>query len=524
MSTCGAAVGGCRDARVGREALCGSLTIQSAPCAFASHPYPQRFQRYDASADLWSVGTILFEMVCGRPPFTGQNPVHLLQNIEKAPVRIPERAATRLSPMCQDLILRLLRRRPQDRLSWAEFFGHPFLSSGSQSGDDASSGTFMEGASGEALTDSVLQAEIRDVARQLDCTKLSREATHVRPSQQDIRDHRERLSRRVDEGARQRQPGDSLGASEGGLLGGGYVIVDGLPVDRGPEAPESGQAAESVAAQDHGVGRMRRVMLDGLPGHLSEPSTLLQLPIAVEEGLEHAHPAARLHNHQCSAGAVWECARDVAAQGQWFDALVGGLFIVVRLLHYHTLHQCQPGCAADELSYAAHRGWPATLRMPSPLPHCSPSCSSACRSWRRVTCLRRTSSGALPASRQVPLRRGTKHAHRHMCTLCDDAEHVPLTVSIGVLVGNRSASCASLPCLRGNTFDFHHLRPCVQDSEVCKEAALVEPVLRGGMQAVVQSVDAVRLRVQAEGIPEPETLPDAAQARMGEAGAASHIT
>jgi len=192
--------------------------------------------------------------------------------------------------------------------------------------------------------------------------------------------------------------------------------VDGLPVDRGPEAPESGQAAESVAAQDHGVGRMRRVMLDGLPGHLSEPSTLLQLPIAVEEGLEHAHPAARLHNHQCSAGAVWECARDVAAQGQWFDALSLMLLCLSILEEGHVFAQ---------------------------------------------------------------------------------------------------------NILRGVAG--------VQDSEVCKEAALVEPVLRGGMQAVVQSVDAVRLRVQAEGIPEPETLPDAAQAlyttaiQAGRAGAVAEL-
>ena len=44
--------------------------------------------RYDAKADLWSVGTILFEMLCGRAPFTGANQIELLKNIETKEYRI----------------------------------------------------------------------------------------------------------------------------------------------------------------------------------------------------------------------------------------------------------------------------------------------------------------------------------------------------------------------------------------------------------------------------------------------------
>lgn len=48
-----------------------------------------RTDRYDARADLWSVGTILYELLTNRPPFTGQNPMQLLRNIEKKEVRFP---------------------------------------------------------------------------------------------------------------------------------------------------------------------------------------------------------------------------------------------------------------------------------------------------------------------------------------------------------------------------------------------------------------------------------------------------
>lgn len=30
-----------------------------------------QFHKYDAKADLWSVGTILFELLVGRPPYNG---------------------------------------------------------------------------------------------------------------------------------------------------------------------------------------------------------------------------------------------------------------------------------------------------------------------------------------------------------------------------------------------------------------------------------------------------------------------
>ena len=47
------------------------------------------YQKYDAKADLWSVGTILYELLVGRPPFTGMNPMQLLRNIERSDAKIP---------------------------------------------------------------------------------------------------------------------------------------------------------------------------------------------------------------------------------------------------------------------------------------------------------------------------------------------------------------------------------------------------------------------------------------------------
>ena len=53
-----------------------AATICGSPLYMA--PEILRHEKYDAKADLWSVGAILFECFCGRPPYTGPNPMQLL--------------------------------------------------------------------------------------------------------------------------------------------------------------------------------------------------------------------------------------------------------------------------------------------------------------------------------------------------------------------------------------------------------------------------------------------------------------
>ncbi|WIA08763.1 hypothetical protein OEZ85_008186 [Tetradesmus obliquus] len=102
------------------ETLCGSPLYMA--------PEILQFHKYDAKADLWSIGTILYELLVGKPPFTGANHMQLLRNIERGEARLPEAVGARLSPACRGLLGRLLQRNPVERLSFEEFFTHPFLS------------------------------------------------------------------------------------------------------------------------------------------------------------------------------------------------------------------------------------------------------------------------------------------------------------------------------------------------------------------------------------------------------------
>lgn len=93
-----------------------------------------RYEKYDAKADLWSVGAVLFEMSVGRPPFRANNHVELLRRIEKSNDKIvfpdekerdsksSDETSIPVSPDIKALIRALLKRKPSDRMGFDDFF------------------------------------------------------------------------------------------------------------------------------------------------------------------------------------------------------------------------------------------------------------------------------------------------------------------------------------------------------------------------------------------------------------------
>ena len=97
-----------------------------------------RYEKYDAKADLWSVGAVLFEMSVGKPPFRAQNHVELLRKIERGEDKIKfpdekkledgsDKTPTKVSPDVKALIRRLLKRKPVERMSFEDFFAESLL-------------------------------------------------------------------------------------------------------------------------------------------------------------------------------------------------------------------------------------------------------------------------------------------------------------------------------------------------------------------------------------------------------------
>ena len=82
--------------------------------------------QYDSKADLWSLGTIVFQCLTGKAPFQAQTPQALKHFYEKnanlAP-RIPNGTSKEL----RDLLMGLLKRNASDRVDFDTFFNHPFI-------------------------------------------------------------------------------------------------------------------------------------------------------------------------------------------------------------------------------------------------------------------------------------------------------------------------------------------------------------------------------------------------------------
>lgn len=96
------------------ETLCGSPLYMA--------PEILRYEKYDAKADLWSVGAVLFELMTGKPPFRAANHVELLRRIEKTMDKITFADDLIISEDMRSCIRSLLKKMPTERVSWDEFF------------------------------------------------------------------------------------------------------------------------------------------------------------------------------------------------------------------------------------------------------------------------------------------------------------------------------------------------------------------------------------------------------------------
>ena len=77
---------------------------------------------YTSKADLWSIGVIIYHLLFKDLPFKGRNEVMILQNILHN--NIPRNPTDQL---LNDLIHRLLVVDPRNRITWMDYFAHPFF-------------------------------------------------------------------------------------------------------------------------------------------------------------------------------------------------------------------------------------------------------------------------------------------------------------------------------------------------------------------------------------------------------------
>lgn len=99
-----------------RTTMCGTLDYLP--------PEMVEGREHTREVDLWALGVLTYEFIVGNPPFedmSGYNATY--KKISRVEYRIPER----VSPEAADLIRRLLKHDPKDRLALEQVAVHPWI-------------------------------------------------------------------------------------------------------------------------------------------------------------------------------------------------------------------------------------------------------------------------------------------------------------------------------------------------------------------------------------------------------------
>jgi len=77
--------------------------------------------------DFWSIGIILYILLCGFPPFYDDDNDKLFELISKGKVEFPKPYWENISDTAKDLITKLLNVDPKKRLRSDEILAHPWM-------------------------------------------------------------------------------------------------------------------------------------------------------------------------------------------------------------------------------------------------------------------------------------------------------------------------------------------------------------------------------------------------------------
>jgi len=84
-------------------------------------------KKYDEKCDIWSCGVILYILLSGRPPFSGENDKEIMQQVAIGKYDLKSNPFNKCSKSCLDLIQKLLIMDPKKRITAQEALSHSWF-------------------------------------------------------------------------------------------------------------------------------------------------------------------------------------------------------------------------------------------------------------------------------------------------------------------------------------------------------------------------------------------------------------
>ncbi len=101
------------------DSACGTLSYVA--------PEVLTLQGYGREADLWSVGVIMFLLLCGKLPFDGDDQSEIIRLTVQADLKTNPNVWNKLSEEVKSLIKALLNKNPKERISARDALRHPYI-------------------------------------------------------------------------------------------------------------------------------------------------------------------------------------------------------------------------------------------------------------------------------------------------------------------------------------------------------------------------------------------------------------
>jgi len=103
--------------------------LMKTACGTPGYVAPEilKQRKYDCQVDLWSIGVILYILLCGFPPFHEKTLRGLYRVIRKGQYSFPDPFWEKVSPEAKDCVKKLLVVDPEKRLTATQLLKHPWV-------------------------------------------------------------------------------------------------------------------------------------------------------------------------------------------------------------------------------------------------------------------------------------------------------------------------------------------------------------------------------------------------------------